>query len=53
VYDVLNETIQPIKKNGSRVDVIVSAAKNARWESNALIIDDQRSLSVVSPWTLR
>lgn len=52
VYDVLSDTIYPLRLNGERVALLTTAAGTASWSGNILTIGSETSRDAVSPWLL-
>lgn len=52
VYDVLTDTIYPVRRNGERVEILNSAASATSWMQNFLKIDTETSKDASKPWLL-
>ncbi len=52
VYDVVADTIYPLRRNGDRVELLTSAAADASWNQNSLQIDTEVAKDSSKPWLL-
>jgi hypothetical protein len=52
VYDTLSQAIYPLRKDGSRVELLVSAAQDATWNGNQLSVGGEVSQDPLKPWLL-
>jgi len=52
VYDVLADVIHPLRLNGERITLLVSAANQASWTSNRLTVGNESSTDPLRPWAL-
>ncbi len=52
VYDVKEDKIYPITKEGNPVIVSAKSAQTAGWSDDALVIGDNRSANPSAPWVI-
>lgn len=52
VYDVVADTIYPVRLNDKRVEILTTAASSALWSENYLQIDTEASKDPSKPWLL-
>ncbi len=52
VYDSLSEKIYPLRKDGDRVELLITAAATAVWEGNQLSVGGELSPDSKAPWLL-
>jgi hypothetical protein len=52
VYDTLSQSIYPLRKDGNRVELLVSAAVGASWKGSQLSVGGEVSQDPLKPWLL-
>ncbi len=52
VYDALTNTIYPVKQDGTAIDILVTAAAEAKFDGSSLQVGGVASQNVQTPWEL-